>query len=123
MRIVKVYLEHPSDSSTKSFIGYKNEIIPRQNLGKILIKTQTNQTVVLSADNVIVISPKSFSSFKFEYDYIQGPDGYVTTLSADPDEIPGSTVINKDTTKWNVFYLVVRYLSEKGVEEIRKYVN
>lgn len=123
MRIVKVYLEHPIDNSTKTFVGFQSEIIPRQNLGKILIDTQNSQSVILSADNILIISPKSFSSFKFEYEYIQGPGSYVTGVSEDPDEIPGATVISNTTTKWDKFFLVIRYLTENGVEEIKSFIN
>jgi hypothetical protein len=120
---VKVYLKHPEDKSIKSSVGFTSETIPKQYIGKILNETQTNRAVILYAENVIVISAKSFSPFKFEYKYIQEPGGYLIPLLTDPDEIPGATIINKDTIKWDKFYLIVRYLTENGVEEIRKYVN
>lgn len=112
-------MEHIKDSATLSYIGYKNDYIPRENLGKYLINLENNQTVLMSADKVLVVSPKSFMPLKFGFQKIQEPYGYVLS---DGKKL-GATVYAPKVSEWNDFYLVTKYLTTEGIIEDKKHIK
>jgi len=124
MRVVKIYLEHLKDSSSKSNVGYTSQKIPRENLGKKLINLKNQQTIILSSDDVLVVEGKSFTPLKFEYSFMEEAGGYiVSSSSAENDDDVGATILNEKATNWNRFYLVVKYLTDNGVSTLKEYVD
>lgn len=73
----------------------------------------------MSPENVLVIKASSFASFKFGFSSTQKPYGYVISYGKDI----GASTYTTDTSRWNEFHLVTRYLSEDGIKEDKQLVK
>ncbi|MEQ8472175.1 MAG: hypothetical protein RIC35_13370 [Marinoscillum sp.] len=99
-----------------------SEIVPRRNLGTIVLKSNKSEAVLMSAANVLIVEPSSFVALMFKYDKTQQPNNYVAGLEefkyADDEsgELIGATIMEEGITKWTNFNLVVRYIDEEGVK-------
>lgn len=113
-------MEHPSDVSQLTAVGFTTIEIPRENLGNVLLDLHKNEALVKSAETVTVIPAKSFVPFKFTFQKIQKPGVYLTSAN---DSIAMATVYSKTTSLWNRFTLVTRYLTNDSAAVERTFVD
>ncbi len=83
-----------------------------------MINLKNNETVIMSAEKVLIVSPKSFIPLKFGFQKIQGPGGYEYV-----DEERAGVVYTTKTSEWNDFYLVTEYLTNEGITKDKKHIR
>jgi len=79
---------------------------------------------------VHVINGNSFDSFKFNYIFNQPKETTVVGIDGTvyddfiEDGVPiGSTIFENSVSIWNKFYLVVKYIDEKGLHLSHSLIN
>ena len=103
-------------------MGFSEQVVPRRNLGTVSINNQNGEIIAMSSENVLVIEPNSFTPFKFNYPKIQKPKNYSVGFdesvyaNEDPYELTGANILEQVTTIWDDFYLVVKYIDDKGTQ-------
>ncbi|MEM7551646.1 MAG: hypothetical protein AAF363_18320 [Bacteroidota bacterium] len=97
--------------------------MPRINLGEVIIDLNKNETIVISPESILTVSPSSFAGLKFTFNKIQLPGEQDDFEIDKKGNLRSFESYDNDTTIWNQFVLVTKFLTNNGIESHRQNIE